>query len=32
MNKIGRALTGEMIKDVCLPVLINRLGELDYKT
>ena len=28
LNKIGRALTGEMIKDVCLPIKVDRLGTV----
>lgn len=28
MNKIGRALTGEMIKEICLPLKIDRLGQI----
>lgn len=31
MNKVGRALTGEMIKDSCMTVAIDRLGNLSYK-
>lgn len=27
-NKMERALTGEMIKDVCLPIKIDRLGNI----
>ena len=29
LNKIGRAITGEMIKDICLPIKVNRLGEFE---
>ena len=28
MNKIGRALTGEMIKDSCIPIQTDRLGNI----
>ena len=28
LNKLGRAITGEMIKDICIPVRSNRLGEI----
>lgn len=28
LNKLGRALSGEMIKDICIPIKCNRLGEL----
>lgn len=28
MNKMERALTGEMIKEVCIPVQIDRLGNI----
>ncbi|MCI5681492.1 MAG: hypothetical protein MR293_05935, partial [Bacteroidales bacterium] len=28
LNKLARALTGEMIKDICLPISIDRLGNL----
>lgn len=27
-NKMERALTGEMIKDICLPIKVNRLGNI----
>lgn len=27
-NKIGRALTGEMIKEICLPLKVDRLGNI----
>ena len=27
-NKMERALTGEMIKDVCIPIKIDRLGRI----
>ena len=29
LNKIGRAITGEMIREFCVPVKINRLGEVE---
>ena len=29
-NKMERAITGEMIKEVCIPVRVNRLGEIIY--
>lgn len=28
MNKIGRSLSGEMIKDICIPIRTNRLGNI----
>lgn len=28
LNKQERALTGEMIKEVCIPVFVNRIGEI----
>lgn len=28
MNKMERALTGEMIKEICIPIKINRLGQM----
>lgn len=28
MNKIGRAFSGEMIKDLCIPIKFDRLGNL----
>ena len=31
-NKAQRAWTNEMIKDVCIPVEINRLGEIRLKS
>ncbi|MBP5326487.1 MAG: type II CRISPR RNA-guided endonuclease Cas9 [Bacteroidales bacterium] len=27
-NKIGKALTGEMIKEVCIPIQVDRLGNI----
>ena len=29
-NKMERAITGEMIKEVCIPIRVNRLGEIVY--
>lgn len=29
-NKMERSITGEMIKDVCIPIKVNRLGEIIY--
>lgn len=28
LNKIGRALTGEMIKEICVPIKVDRLGNV----
>ena len=28
LNKLGRAITGEMIKDVCIPIKVDRLGNI----
>ena len=28
LNKMERALTGEMIKDVCIPIKVDRLGNI----
>ena len=28
LNKIGRSLTGEMIKDVCIRLKVDRLGNI----
>ena len=30
-NKMGRALTGEMIKEVCVPLAVDRLGNVRLK-
>ena len=30
LNKMERALTGEMIKEVCLPLKVDRLGNITY--
>ena len=27
-NKIGKAITGEMIKEVCIPIMVDRLGNI----
>lgn len=27
-NKMERALTGEMIKEVCIPIQVDRLGNI----
>ncbi|MCF0197416.1 MAG: hypothetical protein HUK03_09365, partial [Bacteroidaceae bacterium] len=29
LNKMERAITGEMIKEVCIPVKVNRLGTIE---
>lgn len=31
LNKMGRALTGEMIKEVCVPLAVDRLGNVRLK-
>lgn len=31
LNKMGRALTGEMIKEICIPISINRIGEITLR-
>ena len=28
LNKMERAITGEMIKEVCVPVKVDRLGNI----
>lgn len=28
LNKMERAITGEMIKDVCIPIKVNRVGDI----
>ena len=28
LNKMERALTGEMIKEICIPIKVNRLGDI----
>ena len=28
LNKMERALTGEMIKEVCIPIKVDRLGNI----
>lgn len=30
LNKMERALTGEMIKEVCIPIKVDRLGNITY--
>lgn len=30
-NKMGRALTGEMIKEICIPLAVDRLGNVRLK-
>jgi CRISPR-associated endonuclease Csn1 len=30
LNKMERAISGEMIKEVCIPIKVNRLGEIKY--
>ncbi|MDO4930087.1 MAG: HNH endonuclease domain-containing protein [Bacteroidales bacterium] len=32
LNKIGRALTGEMIHETCIPLKVNRLGSFEVDT
>ena len=29
-NKMERAITGEMIKEVCIPLKVDRLGNITY--
>ncbi|WP_443702321.1 type II CRISPR RNA-guided endonuclease Cas9 [Prevotella sp.] len=31
LNKIGRALTGEMIKEICIPISVSRIGEITLR-
>lgn len=31
LNKMERAITGEMIKEICIPLNINRLGHITYR-
>lgn len=31
LNKMGRAITGEMIKDICIPLKVDRLGNITLK-
>ncbi|WP_337631795.1 type II CRISPR RNA-guided endonuclease Cas9, partial [Prevotella pectinovora] len=31
LNKMGRALSGEMIKEICIPISINRIGEITLR-
>lgn len=28
LNKMARAITGEMIKETCIPIIVNRLGQV----
>ena len=28
LNKIEKAITGEMIKEICIPIKVDRLGNL----
>lgn len=28
LNKMGRAITGEMVKEVCIPIKVDRLGNI----
>jgi CRISPR-associated endonuclease Csn1 len=30
LNKMERSVTGEMIKEVCLPLKVDRLGNITY--
>lgn len=30
LNKMERAITGEMIKEICIPVKVDRLGNISY--
>lgn len=30
LNKIEKALSGEMIKEICIPLRVNRLGKIMY--
>ena len=30
LNKIGKAITGEMIKETCVPIRVNRLGIIQH--
>lgn len=31
LNKMGRAITGEMIKDICIPLKVDRLGNITLR-
>ena len=31
LNKMERSITGEMIKEVCLPIKVDRLGKIHFK-
>lgn len=28
LNKMERAVTGEMIKEICVPIKVNRIGDI----
>ena len=28
LNKMGRAITGEMVKEICIPINVDRLGNI----
>ena len=28
LNKMERAITGEMIKEICIPIKVDRLGNI----
>jgi CRISPR-associated endonuclease Csn1 len=30
-SKNQKALTGEMVKDYCVPLIVNRIGEIKFK-
>lgn len=32
LNKMGRSLSGEMVKDVCVKIKVDRLGNIFYET
>lgn len=31
LNKMERAITGEMIKETCIPIKVDRLGNISFK-
>ena len=31
LNKMERAITGEMIKEICIPIQVDRLGNIIQK-
>lgn len=31
LNKMERAITNEMIKEICIPIIVNRLGNISIK-